>query len=85
MHGQNPLNWYGAAPGAGAAAGTTNAATAVDARVRGGLMCVCEFQGAQYDPEKKRRCKHYNKSNYRQCCQWFYEDIEVGHCGYAGP
>jgi hypothetical protein len=65
--------------------GTSNAATAVDARVKGGMMTVCEFAGDEFDPDKRRRCKHYNKSQYRACCHWFYEDIEVGHCGYAGP
>jgi hypothetical protein len=69
--------------------GTTNAATAVDARVKptqfGELMQVCEFQGSEFDADKRRRCKHYNKSQHRNCCLWFYSEIDIGQCGYAGP
>ena len=67
------------------ASAVTQTATPVDARVRGGLMTVCEFQGKEFDSEKKRRCKFYNKSQYRDSeCMYFYSDIEVGHCGKAG-
>lgn len=58
--------------------GATNL-TAVDARVRGGLMVLCEFAGNECDPDKRRKCKHYDKSRYRDCCMYYHDD-DVGNC-----
>jgi hypothetical protein len=74
----------------------TQTATEVDARIKptqyGELMQMCEFCGHEQDAEKKRRCKHFNQSQYRDkdTCMWSYTDITgeksgVCHCGYAGP
>jgi hypothetical protein len=65
--------------------GTTNAPMSVDARIRGGIATLCEFVGNEFDPDKKRRCKYFNKSKYRDCCQWCYDETHEKICGYAGP
>lgn len=46
----------------------------VDARVRGGMITLCEFAGNQFDPDKKRQCKHFDKSKQRSCCMYYREE-----------
>lgn len=77
------LSWYNAKP-ATDGVGKTDAPTLVDARVRGGIAVVCEFVGNAFSPDKKRKCKYFIKSNYRDCCQYCYNETDVKICGKAG-
>jgi hypothetical protein len=52
----------------------------VDARVRGGLMTMCEFAGHEFSPDKARKCKFYDKSKRRTCCLYYVSG--VGACQY---
>lgn len=66
--------------GTGDVGGPTESATIVDARVFGGMFTICEFRGNEFDPEKKRKCKHYFKSYARDCCGHYRDDTEIGAC-----
>jgi hypothetical protein len=78
MTNQSPYSWYNAQPAS--APGASPSVTEVDARVRGGLMVVCEFKGHEHDPDRKRRCKLYDKSSQRGCCMYYHEEITAGVC-----
>lgn len=52
----------------------------VDARVKGGLMVVCEFKGQPESPDKLRKCKFYQPSQHRHCCLHYRDEIDVGIC-----
>jgi len=72
--------WYSSKPATDGVS-TTNTPTMVDARVMGGMMQVCEFRGEDKNAEGTRKCKFYNKSDYRLCCMHYYEKIDIGACG----
>ena len=64
------------------ASAVTKTAMQVDARVKGGLMVLCEFAGNEFNPEETRRCKYYDKSRQRTCCMYYHPEINdgVGDC-----
>lgn len=53
----------------------------VDARVHGGMMTLCEFAGHEFDSDKKRRCKFYDKSSVSKWrCMYYRETMDCCDC-----
>jgi len=57
----------------------TTYVTAVDARVRGGMLTICEFAGRKHSPAGHRKCKLFEEASRDQkWCMYYRED--TGHC-----
>jgi hypothetical protein len=58
----------------------TPTVTECDARVRGGIMTLCEFAGHSHDPDKRRRCKFWDESSHNKgACMYYRKDFN-GAC-----
>jgi hypothetical protein len=58
MTNQSPYSWYNAQPAS--APGASPSVTEVDARVRGGLMVVCEFKGHDASADVNYMINHHS-------------------------
>lgn len=54
--------------------------TDVDARVRGGLMTMCEFAGNENNPDNTRKCKYYEKASHHNRCMYYRDETGVCDC-----